>query len=256
MCSVAERSLTAEFIFIGWWMHHWYKVEETDPIYQKYWDGQLNEEEKTWAEEIRLRYGYLLQPGQIAWWRKMLEEDFMGNREALLKEYPPLPEDAFQYGGNVFFSAEALKQTTVSINSPSNEYTPRYFRFKFGQNINDIEITECSGAGGYYHMAVWDSPRAGEGVMYALGCDPAWGMTEKSDYSSAQVFRSYADGMEQVAEFAMRGINTDQFAYAILILFAAYNINPDVANVVWNIEVQGGGGAVITRIEQIQMDLG
>lgn len=259
MCRKAASATTARFIFIPWYFHDWYRIDpEKDElgIFDKYWDGMINAEEEQWVVWAKEHLNYDVSPNEIAWWRWMLEEQFFGNLEALYQEYPPTPDHAFQYGGSNFFGAEALRQTTLAIDSPANTHPAKYFRFNFGKGISDVQITECDGRKGYYHLAVWDAPRAGEGVQYAIGVDPAYGMTERSDYSSIQVLRCYADGLEQVAEFAMRGINTKQFSYVILYLYAAYHISDDFDNVMWATELQGGGAAVVTEVQQIQQDLG
>jgi hypothetical protein len=259
MCLKSKSATTARFIFIGWWRHDWYRVEKDDElgIFRKYWDGQLNEEEEVWVSEVKRRYDFDITPEQIAWWRHKLSEEFYDNLEALYQEYPPLDEHAFQYGGNMFFSAESLRQKTIELESPAYSHQPRHFRLKFGKNLLETEFSELDPSrSGYYHLTIWDAPRGGEGVQYSIGVDPAYGMSEKSDYSSIQVLRCYADGVEQVAEFAMRGISTKQLAYAVLYLFAAYHINDDFDNVMWNTEIQGGGAAVINEIESIQQDLG
>ena len=173
-----------------------------------------------------------------------------------MQEYPPLPELAFQYGGATFFDPEVLRLTTIEINSPQNTYVPRFFRFKFGKNILETEVTECEGREGLYHLAIWEPPRAGDGVVYSIGVDPAYGMNEKSDYACIQLLRCYEDGMEQVAEFAAKGLTSMHLGWAVLYLFGAYHLVDDNPNVIWNTEIQGGGAAVIQTIEQIQQDIG
>jgi hypothetical protein len=258
MCDKFEEASNCIFVFLGWWLQDWYRIERDDELgqFEQYWDGQLNDEESEWVEEVKLRYGHDLVPEQIAWWRMMLATKFMGNLEAMYQEYPPIPEKAFQYGGSNFFNAEALRITTIEINSPTNTYKPRYFRFRFGKNIMDTKCEECEGKSGLYHLSVFDPPRHGEGVMYSMGVDPAFGMSEKSDYGCIQMLRCFEDGMEQVAEFAARGLSSMHLAWAVLYLFGAYHLTDGVPNVIWNTEIQGGGSAVIQTIEQVQQDIG
>ena len=258
MCLKAAEASSARFIFIGWWRHPWYRIEQNDQLdrFNKYWDGQLNGEEEEWVSFVKEKYDFDIVPEQIAWWRWMLDEEFQDNLQALYQDHPPTPDHAFQYGGNVFFNPEILRKTTMELEKPSNTYKPAYFRLRFGNGLLDTEFESMVGRQGYYHLAIWDAPRAGEGVQYSIGVDPAFGMTDHSDYSSIQVLRCYADGLEQVAEFAMRGISTKQLAFAVLYLFAAYHISEDFDNVMWNTELQGGGAAVINEIEAIQQDVG
>ena len=259
LCSGSEKASDAKFIFIGWWRHEWYRLERDDELgrFEKYWDGELLPSEEVWVGEVRSKYGVSIEPEQIAWWRWKLAEEFLGNEAALMQEYPPLPELAFQYGGNVLFDPDVLRAVTIEIGSASNSYTlgARYFRFKYGKNLLETRIERCEGRSGIYHLAVWEPPRDGEGVYYSLGVDPAYGLNETSDYSCIQLLRCYEDGMEQVAQFAARGLSTMQLAWSILLLFGAYHRVDGTPNVVWNIELQGGGGAVIQIIEQLQADV-
>jgi hypothetical protein len=258
MCSKAETATASKFIFIPWVLHDWYEIKRDDELgrFQMYWDGQVTPEEDVWVQELKTRYNIETRPEHIAWWRYMLKEEFYDNLPALYQEYPPLPEYAFQYGGSTFFDPSALQQATVTITSPTNTHKARYFRFKFGKNFTETTCEECENREGFYHLAIWDAPRSGEGVIYSLGVDPAYGMTDTSDYACIQMLRCYEDGVEQVAEFAARGLSSMHLAWAVLYLFGAYHLTEGVPNVVWNCEIQGGGASVINTVEQIQQDIG
>jgi len=258
MCERSQASLSTKFIFIGWWRHDWYRIERGDQLglFEAYWDGQLNDEEELWVKEVKARYGFDIQPEQMAWFRKVLHEEFDENLNGMYQEYPPLPEYAFRYGGSTFFDPSVLTLIKTRLTSPANTYVPRCFRFKFGSNFLDTTCEECEHREGVYHLRVWDPPVAGEGVMYSMGVDPAYGMSETSDYGCIQLLRCYEDAIEQVAEFAARGLSSMHLAWAILYLYGAYSLSEGASNVVWNVELQGGGAAVINTVEQIQQDIG
>ena len=257
MCQRAEQSRAIRFIFIGWWRHEWYRIERDDAlgVFEAYWDGTLSGDEEMWVNEIKTKYDFDIVPEQIVWWRYMLTEEFHDDLSALKQEYPCLPPDAFQYGGSTFFDPESLRLSTIEISSPSSSYCPRYFRFKFGKNFLETTVEETDSRSGKYHLEVFEPPRDGEGVFYSIGVDPAYGMSETSDYGCIQLVRCFEDGMEQCAEFAARGLNTKHLAWAMLYLFGAYHRQDGTPNVVWNVEIQGGGASVIDEVEHLQADV-
>jgi hypothetical protein len=79
-----------------------------------------------------------------------------------------------------------------------------------------------------------------------VGADPAYGSSDWADRFCIQVFRCYADGMEQVAEFATSELNTFQFAWVICYLAGAYG------NSLLNLEVNGPGQAVINEMRNLR----
>jgi hypothetical protein len=256
----AEKATTAKAIFIGSWLHEWYRIERDDRLglFEQYWDGTLLPEEEVWVTQVKERYNFDVPVEYVAWARHKLDEEFLDNLQAFYQYYPPLPEYAFQYGASTFFDPEILRQKTIEIQSPTSTYKPAYFRFEFGKNFLETSIKrlEDDARPGTYHLALWEPPRDGEGVFYSIGVDPAYGMTETSDYGCIQLVRCFEDGMEQVGEFAAQGLSSMRLAWAILYIFGAYHRTDGVPNVTWNTEVQGGGAAIINTVEQIQQDIG
>jgi hypothetical protein len=247
MWNAATRATTQSAIFIGWWIHDEYQKSPDSPEYKTYWDGRLNYQESQWVDSVRRRFGYEVTPERIAWWRWMQNEMFHGKIDMLQQEYPWLPELAFQFSGSPFVSKTSLVDRRNEASDMIDK--TRYFRFRFGRTFTDTELEEVDGSGNWYDLAVWQEPEFGEGVVYAIGGDPAHGANDKSDHSAICVWRCYADGVEQVAEFAMRGLPTYQMAWVILYLAGAYS------NCLLNIEQQGGGAAVFQEIGRVQMDM-
>jgi hypothetical protein len=93
-------------------------------------------------------------------------------------------------------------------------------------------------------LKVWEQPI--DTAYYVIGADPAYGSSDWADRFSIQVFRVYADGMEQVAEFATSEMNTYQFAWVIAHLAGAYK------NSTLNLEVNGPGQAVINEMRNLK----
>ena len=93
-------------------------------------------------------------------------------------------------------------------------------------------------------LKVWEEPV--DTAYYVIGADPAYGSSDWADRFCIQVFRCYADGMEQVAEFATSEMNTYQFAWVIAHLAGAYK------NSTLNLEVNGPGQAVINELRNLK----
>ena len=93
-------------------------------------------------------------------------------------------------------------------------------------------------------LKVWEEPV--DTAYYVIGADPAYGSSDWADRFCISVYRCYADGMEQVAEFATSELNTYQFAWVIAHLAGAYK------NSILNLEVNGPGQAVINELRNLK----
>ena len=93
-------------------------------------------------------------------------------------------------------------------------------------------------------LRVWEEPV--DNGYYVLGADPAYGSSDWADRFCIQVFRCYADGIDQVAEFCTSELNTYQFAWVIAHLAGAYR------NSTLNLEVNGPGQAVINELRNLK----
>jgi hypothetical protein len=69
-------------------------------------------------------------------------------------------------------------------------------------------------------LKIWEEPI--DTAYYVIGADPAYGSSDWADRFCIQIFRCYADGLDQVAEFATSELNTYQFAWVIAHLAGAY----------------------------------
>jgi hypothetical protein len=93
-------------------------------------------------------------------------------------------------------------------------------------------------------LKIWEEPV--DNAYYVIGADPAYGSSDWADRFCLQVYRAYADGLEQVAEFATSELNTYQFAWVIAHLAGAYK------NSTLNLEVNGPGQAVINELRNLK----
>jgi hypothetical protein len=120
------------------------------------------------------------------------------------------------------------------------------WEFHPGTEFTDMEVFRATRPADV-QFKVWDNP-APDG-MYIVAADPAYGHNEKCDRSAIQVLRAYADGCDQVAEFAWPLVNTDQFAWIIMAVAAWYA--GDASTVYLIVELNGPGDAVWRAIHKL-----
>jgi hypothetical protein len=237
MYVTAKKARTQKAIFCGWWRNEFYSVEEGSDIHKVYWDGKLTPEEKEWVRDIKKLYDVDINSRQMAWWRwKMIEG--IKDDALMYQEFPPTEDYAFIMTGTSFFSnarcTDAMK-VAKHINFDA-------YRYSMGANFQDTDVLKSTER--LSTLKVWEEPI--DTAYYVIGADPAYGSSDWADRFCIQVFRCYADGMEQVAEFATSELNTYQFAWVIAHLAGAYK------NSTLNLEVNGPGQAVINELRNLR----
>ena len=237
MYKTAKSAKTQRAIFCGWWRNEYYSVTADSNIYKVYWDGKLSPEEKEWTKDIKKLYGVEINSRQMAWWRwKMLEG--IKDESLMYQEFPPTEDYAFVMTGTSFFSSsrctDAAKEAKKNL--------PDCYRYIFGQSFQDTEVMKSTERLGT--LRIWEEPN--DSAYYVIGADPAYGSSDWADRFCIQVFRVYANGLDQVAEFATSEMNTYQFAWVIAHLAGAYK------NSTLNLEVNGPGQAVINEIRTLR----
>jgi hypothetical protein len=237
MYVTAKRARTQRAIFCGWWRNQFYSVNSTDPIYKVYWDGKLSPEEKEWTRDIKKLYNVEINSRQMAWWRWKMYEGIKDD-QLMYQEFPPTEDYAFIMTGTSFFST-ARCTDAMKI---AKKLDCDYYRYSMGANFQDTQCVKSTER--LATLTVWEEP-VDDGV-YVIGADPAYGSSDWKDRFCIQVFRAYADGLEQVCEFATSEMNTFQFAWAIAHLAGAYK------NSTLNLEVNGPGQAVINEIQNLK----
>jgi hypothetical protein len=237
MWTVAKKARTQKAIFCGWWRNQLYAADPKSDIYRTYWDGKLSAEEKEWTREVRKIYNYEINSRQMAWWRWKLYEG-LKDESLMYQEFPPTEDYAFIMTGSSFFStARCTDAMKVAKRIEAN-----YFRFSMGANFQDTELLKSNAR--LSTMTIWEEP-VPQGY-YVIGADPAYGSSDWADRFCVQVYRCYADGLDQVAEFCTSELNTFQFAWVICYLAGAYR------NSTLNLEVNGPGQAVINEMRNLK----
>ena len=237
MYKTAKSARTQRAIFCGWWRNEYYSVDPESNIYKVYWDGKLSGEEKEWVKDIKKLYGVEINSRQMAWWRWKMHEGIK-DESLMYQEFPPTEDYAFVMTGTSFFSNSRCTDAAKAAKKQS----PDHFRYVFGQLFQDTQVipsTERLGT-----LKIWEEPI--DTAYYVIGADPAYGSSDWADRFCIQVFRCYADGLDQVAEFATNEMNTYQFAWVIAHLAGAYK------NSTLNLEVNGPGQAVINEIRNLK----
>lgn len=245
--------LHCKCIFLGWWAKDSQRIDRSHPDFDVYGTTPPSDKE---AEKIRLvrdRYGVSITPEQLAWIRRKMDPtahaegdadpEFEGNTTKV-QEQPWIEEEAFQQTGAIFFSAEKLTEIT------HNDVSPKFnsYFYSVGQEFVHTHIIKAPNAK-MAELKVWEEPDP-EGY-YAIGCDPAFGENENNDRSSIQVFRCFADGLDQVAEYASPLIRTEQLAWVLASLMGWYGSGQN-SIVKYGLEINGPGAAVFTELRSLK----
>lgn len=250
-------NLSQKAIFLGWWMHHLYEHDLSDPLQAKfhhgYWDPhpRFTYDESRWVEGVRVRYGHEIRPTQISWWRQHLAEKKKQYTALMYQEYPPLPEDAWIFGGSNFIDGRKLS-SAATHEIELRERPKRYFMFERGDGVKfeNTDFVEVDPQAHYYDLVCFAEPALGERVRYAIGVDPAHGANPEGDHACIQVLQSYSDKAIQVAEFLAREVTTVELAWVVLHIAGAYS--SDLAGAHLCIELQGGGIQTFDEIRRLQ----
>ena len=237
MYKTAKKAKTQRAIFCGWWRNEYYSVPADSNIYKVYWDGKLTGEEKEWHRDIKKLYGFEINSRQMAWWRWKMYEGIKDDA-LMYQEFPPTEDYAFVMTGTSFFSHTRCTEAAKT----SKKTDCDHYRYAFGQLFQDTEVLRSTERLGT--LKVWEEPI--DSAYYVIGADPAYGSSDWADRFCIQVFRCYADGLDQVAEFATSELNTYQFAWVIAHLAGAYK------NSTLNLEVNGPGQAVINELRNLK----
>jgi len=237
MYKTAKFAKTQRAIFCGWWRNEYYTLDPDSGMYKTYWDGKLTGEEKEWVKEIKKLYGVEINSRQMAWWRWKMAEGIK-DESLMYQEFPPTEDYAFVMTGTSFFSNSRCTEAA----KVAKKLVPECYRYAFGQNFQDTQVLRSTERLGT--LRIWEEPV--DNGFYVIGADPAYGSSDWADRFVIQVYRCYADGLDQVAEFATADLNTYQFAWVIAHLAGAYK------NSTMNLEVNGPGQNVIAEIRRIR----
>ena len=244
-----------ECIFLGWYTKPSQQIARSEPAFLRYGEQAPTPKEIEKIQKVKELYGYDITQEQLAWIRRKYDPTVEREGDAdveyegsavRIQEQPWTEDEAFQITGSQFFPNEKLLDQTN--NFVSRKYDS--YRFTCG---NDFAFTavhkartqkECD-------LKVWEEPV--EGAVYCFGVDPAFGENEKNDRGSIQVGRCYADGIDQVAEFASPWFTPQQLAWALAALMGWYGHPKNEVRYI--LELNGPGQAVFNELKQLRFQL-
>jgi hypothetical protein len=228
-------------MFIGWWRDERNQFPVGHALYEAYCsDNSVTKFERTRIRAVKGVYGFDITMPQLAWYRWKMTEDFSGDEQMMLQEFPWTDEDAFQATGSKYFAGENL---TAAIKA-ARAVPFQGYRYKLGMRWEETSVQ------GYKdhraELRIWEhSSRFGH---YVIGCDPAYGSSDTADRTVISVWRAYAECICQVAEFCTNQISTYQCAWVLAHLAGFYG-QADCRVI---LEITGPGTAVWQELQQLR----
>lgn len=240
MWEEAKRAVTQKAIFVSFWANDFYRAPRHSDIWKAYWGvkGRMTPGERDWVREVKGLYGAEIDDTQLAWWRWKIAED-IGDELSMMQEFPPTENHAFVATGSQFFTASSISD---GYKKERGYDRPRYYRVQIGANFADTTLLATPEK--LATLRVWEEPKA-KGT-YVMGADPAYGSSEWADRFCLSVWRCYADGIVQVAEFVDPDMATYSFAWVLAYLAGAY----EPCRV--NLEINGPGQSVLAELQNMK----
>lgn len=239
----AEQDDAKRTLFLGWWSKDNQIIKRGSLEFYKYGMQPPTPSETKRIEAVKELYGWDITPEQLAWYRKKsdpTQEREEGDTEdsIFVQEQPFTSEEAFQQTGASFFESEVLTENSVRIASGPK---PQVYKFLPGVS----SLVECDWTPARYRrdveLRVWEEPVRDS--TYVVAGDPAFGHNENNNNSAVQVLRCFADGIDQVAEYATATIRPHQLSWLLWSLVGWYALNGQ-SRVLMICELNGPGEEV------------
>lgn len=239
-------------VFTGWWGKDNQIIRKTDPDFERYGVQPPTEEELRKIELVKQDYGWEITEEQLAWIRRAMAPGAKAEGDApiefegsatRIQENPWHETEAFQMTGAVFFAPEKLKEQADHF--VSNKFST--WMYQPGLEFHEMKVYKAVNTRSI-ELKVWEEPEPN--AVYILAIDPAFGHDEENDRSAIQVLRAYADGLDQVAEYAWPLITTNHLAWVAASLMGWYG--GEHSEVYMILEIQGPGDGVLTEFKQLR----
>jgi hypothetical protein len=257
MCMAAKEDPDhCVFIFVGWWSHDHQKIDRSDTDFAKYATEPPTQEELAKIKLVKEYYEFDISLEQLAWIRRKMDPTIIPSDEIdpdsedteLVQEQPWTEDEAFQQTGSVFFSAEKLTdQSNNYVTSKCDKYM-----FLGGVEFTDMRVNRAE----HYsqvELKVWEEPE--DHASYVMGIDPAYGENEHNCRSSIEIFKCYADGLDQVAEYAWPLTTTRHLSWIIAALLGWYGGGRNGsgrAEIGYMLELNGPGMSVFDELKSLR----
>jgi hypothetical protein len=240
-CSAKKDKLTQKTFFIGWWAKEDYAIARGTDLFEHYGTDEPDEEEELLIDAVHKKYGFTIQPEQLAWHRymrtaKILDEDRMN------EQYPWHEDQAFIATGKSFFPLRRISADHKFLEDmppPAKAY-----RYHMGDNFLATEIETLYRIDDNVELVIYEEPNPR--ATYVCGMDPAYGRNDNKNNHSIEIFRCFADRLVQVAEFATSDCDTYQAAWVLAHIAGAYR------NIRINLEVTGPGHAIHRELKTLK----
>ncbi len=243
-------------IFLGWWSKGTQRISRDDHDYHIYAKDPPTPPELVKIKEVKDRYNTDVDMEQLAWYRRKMNPSLGQSTQTedgsisfegsaiRIQEQPWTEEEAFQQTGSVFFASQDL--TDITNRYVNHKY--KSYMFMSGEEFSDMRIYRADTPRST-ELKVWEQPDP-EGV-YVFGVDPAYGENEDNCNSAIQILRCYADGLDQVAEYAWPLQTTRHLAWTLASLLGWYGASPR-AECRYILELNGPGTAVYNEIKALK----
>lgn len=238
--------LSKKAFFIGWWAKEDYSIEQSDPRFEKYWDGTVDAQEQERINNVWAKYGHRITPEQIVWYRWKF--DSSADSSLMDQDFPWDEDDAFLQTGSTFFPVK--KMVAIIQNLSHNPPPFKGYTYDFSpiegaehQKFTDTRLLSVKTAE-ESQLKIYEEPSPiGQ---YVMGVDPAYGRSENKDRTVVTVCRCYADRLVQVAEFASSDPESYQCAWVLAHLAGTYK------NVMVILEITGPGEAAKFELDHLR----
>jgi hypothetical protein len=236
----AKESNLVKAIFVGWWRDERYSFPTNHPFYHDVMPNPtLTPIERQRIRDVKKLYGFDISLQQMAWYRWKKREEFADDQNLMDQEFPFTDEHAFVATGSKYFTGESL---TAAI-KVARKVRFQGYRYRLSNRWEDTEVIPYANLAA--ELRIWEhSSKFG---YYCIGCDPAWGSSEKADRTVISVWRAYAECMVQAAEFCTPQVSTYQCAWVLAHLAGFYGqVDCRVC-----IEINGAGTAVWQALQDL-----
>lgn len=244
-------------VFLGWWSKPSQHIDRGDPDFGLYGAQPPTDRELVKIRLVKELYGHEITQEQLAWIRRKMDPtatyeatdeagtEYEGSTTRI-QEQPWTEDEAFQITGSQFFPSEKL---TAQYNTYVSTQFDRY-HFTPGEEFSRMMVHRANAK--LTELKVWEEPDP-EGV-YCLGVDPAFGENEHNDRSAIQVGRCYADGIDQVAEFASPHPTPQQLAWILAAIMGWYG-GAEKSEIRYVLELNGPGQTVFNEIKNLRYQI-
>jgi hypothetical protein len=238
MWDEAAHAVSTRRVFVPWWRHEGYRIEEDDPRYAKY-AGRLTADERLWVREVKREYDVDIDPEQVIWRRWKLAEEMLGDETMMEQEYGNLPDSCFVAFGDKFISVSTIQRLRLDLKHAPK---PAGYRYEVGQHWDESQTLPAPADKA--PLLVWEEPEPL--AAYIVAGHPWGSSSQNATQWVAHVFRAWPDQLVQCAEYTAEEGTTYGFAWLLMYLCGAYNTAQQPYLIV---EANGPGYAVMNQIK-------